>query len=110
MMERYGLIPKGTPLPGEGESGAATTTPKTTPASTNEIATITLKCRGLNLKKYEPSANDKLAYAVQEELQASPMFDSKETKLSGDIEQVDATNSVTFNFGVTLKLKHPMKL
>ena len=110
MMERYGLIPKGAPLPGEGDSTATTTAKASAPASTNEIATITLKCRGLNLKKYDPSANDKLAYAVQEELQASPMFDSKETKLSGDIEQVDATNSVTFNFGVTLKLKHPMKL
>src|SRR5204863_41845 len=32
-----------------------------------------------------------------------------ETKLSGDIESVDET-AVTFSFGVTLKLKHPMKL
>ena len=109
MMERYGLIKPGTALPSEGEPGAATAKP-TTPASTNEIAVITLKCQGLNLKKYDPSANDKLAFAVQEELRASPLCDKEGTKLSGDIEQVDATNSVTFSFGVTLKLKHPMKL
>ena len=69
-----------------------------------------MKCRGLNLIKYDPSANEKLAYALRDELLTSPMFDNKETKLSGDIEQVEATNSVTFSFGVTLKLKHPMKL
>ena len=109
MMERYGLIKPGTALPSEGEPGATTAKP-TTPASTNEIAVITLKCQGLNLKKYDPSANDKLAFAVQEELRASPLCDKEGTKLSGDIEQVDATNSVTFSFGVTLKLKHPMKL
>ena len=109
MMERYGLIKPGTALPSEGEPGAATAKPAT-PTSTNEIAVVTLKCQGLNLKKYDPSANDKLAFAVQEELRASPMFDKEGTKLSGDIEQVDATNSVTFSFGVTLKLKHPMKL
>ena len=109
MMERYGLIKPGTALPSEGEPGATAAKP-TTPASTNEIAVITLKCQGLNLKKYDPSANDKLAFAVQEELRASPLCDKEGTKLSGDIEQVDATNSVTFSFGVTLKLKHPMKL
>src|SRR6266513_115503 len=44
MMERYGLIPRGAPLPPEGES--APTTPKpATPTSTNEISVITMKCR-----------------------------------------------------------------
>jgi type IV pilus assembly protein PilM len=104
MMRRYGLMPRG-PTPSETAAAA-----KVTPTSTNEIAVITVKCRGLNLKKYSPTANDELAFAVQKELQASPLFDSKETKLSGDIEQVDATSSTTFSFGVTLKFKHPIKL
>src|SRR6266487_105181 len=116
MMERYHVLPPGmapgaTP-PTEGGEATATTTPtaaKTTPASTNEIAVITMKCRGLNLKKHSPTANNDLAYAVEKELQESPLFDRKETKLSGDIESVDET-AVTFSFGVTLKLKHPMKL
>jgi len=107
MLERYGLIPKGAPLPSEGEAAPAAA--KTTPVSTNEIAVITIKCRGLNLKKNDASANNNLAYAVQAELQASPLFDPKETKLSGDIENVDE-KADTFSFGVTLKLKRPMKL
>jgi len=110
MMERYGLIPRGATLPSEGEAPSTAATPtKSTPASTNEIAVVTVKCRGINLKRYSPDANDKLAFAVLSELQASPMFDSKETKFSGQIETVDET-AVTFSFGVTLKLKRPMKL
>jgi len=116
MMERYHVMPPGTGAAPttEGGDATATTTPtptaaKTTPTSTNEIAVITIKCRGLNLKKYSPTANNDLAYAVEKELQESPLFDRKETKLSGDIESVDET-AITFSFGVTLKLKHPMKL
>src|SRR5437867_1535464 len=115
MMERYHILPPGavpTTPPTERGDSSATATPgaaKTTPASTNEIAVITVKCRGLNLKKFSPTANNDLAYAVEKELQESPLFDRKETKLSGDIESVDET-AVTFSFGVTLKLKHPMKL
>src|SRR5438067_5520829 len=105
MMERYGLIPRGLPQPAEGEAGATTGTPAAkTQTSTNEIAEITVKCRGLNLKKVSPTANDELAFAVQDALRHSPLFDDKATKLSGPIEQVDETNSVTFSFGVTLKL------
>jgi hypothetical protein len=114
MMERYhiGAPPGAAAQPTEGgESTATPTTPAApkTPTSTNEIAVITVKCRGLNLKKYSPTANNDLAYAVEKELQESPIFDRKETKLSGDIESVDES-AVTFSFGVTLKLKHPMKL
>ena len=94
----------------EGEPSPAAATPKTAAASTNEISVITIKCRGLNLKKFSPTANDDLAFAVQNALLHSPLVDTNETKLSGPIEQVDETNSVTFSFGLTLKLKHPMKL
>src|SRR6185436_6779323 len=103
-----------TPTPsteGADPSATASATPSTpkTPASTNEIAVVTIKCRGLNLKKFSPTANNDLAYAVEKELQESPMFDRKETKFSGDIESVDET-AITFSFSVTLKLKKPMKL
>jgi len=111
MMERYHVLPPGMTPPTEGGEATAATTPTAakTPTSTNEIAVITIKCRGLNLKKYSPTANNDLAYAVEKELQESPLFDRKETKLSGDIESVDES-AVTFSFGVTLKFKHPMKL
>ena len=113
MMERYHILPPGaspTPPPEGGES-TTTATPAAakTPASTNEIAVITIKCRGLNLKRFSPTANNDLAYAVEKELQESPLFDRKETKLSGDIESVDET-AITFSFGVTLKFKRTMKL
>jgi len=110
MMERYGLRAPGAAPTTEGEPSPAAATPKTPAASTNEIAVITIKCRGLNLKKFSPTANDDLAFAVQNALLHSPLVDTNETKLSGPIEQVDETNSVTFSFGLTLKLKHPMKL
>src|SRR5881394_3316857 len=112
MMERYHIMPPGASPTQPTEGGDSTATPtaaKTTPASTNEIAVITIKCRGLNLKRHSPTANNDLAYAVEKELQESPLFDRKETKLSGDIEAVDET-AITFSFGVTLKFKHPMKL
>src|SRR5207249_10718495 len=111
MMERYGIRPSSVSALPESESPTAPTgLTKTTPASTNEIATITVKCRGLNLKKISPTANDDLAFAVQDALQKSPLFDPKETKLPGAIEQVDETNSVSFSFAVTLNLKPPKKL
>jgi len=111
MMERYHVVPPGVSAPTTegGEASATTAATKTTPASTNEISVVTVKCRGLNLKKFSPTANNDLAYAVEKELQESPLFDRKETKLSGDIESVDET-AITFSFGVTLKFKRPMKL
>lgn len=113
MMERYGLLPKGSAVaPAENETPAATPAAgakSSTPASTNEIAVINLKLRGVSGRKFDPTANDKLVYAVEKQLQANPIFDTKETKLSGQIENVDDA-ATTFSFGVTLKLKQPMKL
>jgi hypothetical protein len=116
MMIRYGLIPRDqvTPdgaAPDAGVSPDATgvTPAAKTAASTNEISVINVNCRGLNLKKSDPAANDKLAYALEKGLQASPLFDAKETKLTGEIQGVDDT-TLTFTFGVKLKLKHPLKL
>ncbi len=107
MLERYGLIPKGAVL--ESESTAASATPKAAPASTNEISVITVKCRGVNLKRHSPTANDELVFAVEKELQASPLFDPKESKAAGKIEPV-SESEITFSFDITLKLKRPMKL
>ncbi|HKS38662.1 MAG TPA: type IV pilus assembly protein PilM [Verrucomicrobiae bacterium] len=113
MMERYGLLPKGTAPATEGQDPTTQDTtaaaPATTPTSTNEISVITVKCRGLNMKRHSPTANDDLVFAVEKEIQASPLFDPKDSKLSGPIENVDA-KEITFSFGVTLKLKRPMKL
>jgi type IV pilus assembly protein PilM len=105
MMKRYGLVP------GKKGTGTTTTTEAVvpTPGNTNEIAVVNMTFRAVNMKTISPNANDELAYELERTLQSSPMFDPKETKLTGQIEVVD-TSAVTFGFGVTLRLKHPLKL
>jgi type IV pilus assembly protein PilM len=80
------------------------------PATPNDgqLDTITLICRAVNLSSVDPSANNDIAYAVENELKASPWFDPKTTQLSGQITADDATG--TFTFGVTVTLKTPLKL
>ena len=75
-------------------------------ASTN--STITLHFRGVALTHVSSSANTDIAYAVENELKASPLFEAKDTQLSPQIN-VDETTG-TFTFGVTLALKRPLKL
>jgi type IV pilus assembly protein PilM len=111
-MRRYGML-RGVPPEGAPDAALApdgTPAPAAKPAvSTNEISVVNVRCRGLNLKKSDPSANDKLAYALEKGLKGSPFFEEKETKLTGQIEGVDEAAS-TFTFGVQLKLKRPLKL
>ncbi len=78
--------------------------------STNEVSIISITCRGVDLSASSgvPSANQNIAYAVETALKASPLFDDKETQLVGD-NTPDPTTG-TFTFGVTVKLKRPMKL
>jgi hypothetical protein len=68
-----------------------------------------MKCRGVNLKRHSPTANADLAYSVENQLRASPLFDPKETKLSGTAENVGESD-LTFGFEVTLRFKNPIKL
>ncbi len=108
MLQRYGRLPGGA---GSTSSTNTTTTEAVapTPGNTNEIAVVNLTFRAVNMRPFSPMANDELAYELQRALQSSPMFDPKETKLTGQIEVVDAS-AVTFSFGVTLRLKNPIKL
>jgi hypothetical protein len=107
MLKRYGRLP--------GSSGTKTSTSTTIEAvapaagNTNEIAVVNMTFRAVNMRQISPMANNDLAYELQRALQASPMFDPKETKLTGQIEVVDAS-APTFSFGVTLRLKEPLKL
>ena len=103
MQQRYGVRVKGAPDVSE------TAAPKATAVATNEIAVFNVLCRGVNLKRHEATANNKLAVTLQKALQASPLFDPKETALSGQFENVDE-NTLTFSFGMKLKLKRPLKL
>lgn len=85
----------------------------TAPASkafASDLSNITIICRGVDLSATSgvPSANQDIAYAVEQALKASPFFDPAETGLAGD-NNPDPTTG-TFTFGVKLKLKHPLKL
>ena len=77
-------------------------------AATNEIATINLTIRAVNLSKARTSANNDLAFDLQKEMKASPLFDANETQFSGQLSEDD--NSPTFTFPMKIKLKRPMKL
>lgn len=107
LARRYGLIPRGD-AGGEGGGEAAEAKPKAkAPAnSTNEIAVINLTIRAVNLNA---RANGEIAYAVEKAMKGSPLFDEKDTQLSGTLEQV-AENAPSFSFPLKVKLKRPIKL
>ena len=77
-----------------------------------QFALLTFTMRGVNLKKVSAStfanAANELAFDLEKELKASPLFDDKETKLDGNITEED--DSPTFKFDVKVKLKKVVKL
>jgi len=74
-------------------------------AVTNEYSTITLVCRAVDVAQQQ--ARQIIPFALQAELNASPLFDPATTVLSPQVTPDDATS--TFSFGVTLGLKSPLK-
>lgn len=88
------------PPPVEGEAAA--------PAASDPDVTIKLVCRGVSLTQVSPSANTDIAFALESELQSSPLFDPKDTKLDGQIILDEASG--TFTFPVRVVLKKPLKL
>lgn len=106
---RYGLessMPSAEmPMYPEGDPNAPPMDQAAT-ASTNQV--ISLVCRGVNLSHVSPAASTDIAFALQRELQNSPLFDPQETRLDREIEYDDTTG--TFTFGVSLVLKRQLKL
>jgi hypothetical protein len=76
--------------------------------NTNEVATVKLLFRAINLTPVAPAANTELAFAVLRELQASPHADPAETQFEGNLNPDDQTG--TFTFGIQFKLKRPLKI
>jgi type IV pilus assembly protein PilM len=72
------------------------------------VVTLAMVCRAVSLSDVDPSANSDIAYALQNELQASPYFDPKTAQLSGEIRADDASG--TFTFGISVALKKPLNL
>ncbi len=137
-MRRYGIRPGGmgapgmaeAPMPGvapgmeapQPEGGAPVMNPDGTPAlnpdgtpmlsakkgATNEIDNITITFRAVSLNSIQPDANKEMLYSVLNELRNNPLFDPKETKDTGTIGTEESPG--TFTFGITVKLKQPLKL
>ena len=96
---RRGMMPEAAPV-----AAAA-------PVATNEVNTITLKCRAVDLSLPPMNIADASAtiiYSLQNELRASTnYFDAEKTEALGTTVQDPATG--TFTFDVTVVLKHPLK-
>jgi hypothetical protein len=123
MMRRYGLMMPGAPggdsasaAGGDGSAPAADGAGKKSATSTNELSLINVTCRGINNTRFKPSANNELAFDFQTHLQNNPLLKpfldttgTNATRLSRELDVVSETDP-TFSFGVTLKLKKPIKL
>lgn len=103
LARRYGLIPKAADAEGDG---AGETAAKKSAASTNEVATLNITIRAVNLKA---KANSEVAYELERGMKASALFDEKETQLSGNLDQVE-DGAPSFTFPLKVKLKRPIKL
>jgi type IV pilus assembly protein PilM len=62
---------------------------------------VTMVCRAVNLTALDPSANSEIAYALENEIKASPLVDAKNTQLTGQITPDDSNGTFTFMLSVT---------
>jgi type IV pilus assembly protein PilM len=115
LLERYGLIRPGmlrpsAEQPAESTEGApAEGGEGTTTKSTNQVGIVYVTFRAVDLTRGgNPAANGDLIFAVENAVQGSSLLDKEGTKLHGDKSNVDDATS-TFTFGMTLKLKQPIK-
>ena len=102
MMQRYGLASAET---FGGPAVAAAPVAQT--ASTNEVSSFNVTCRAVSRRSLDATADDRLLFALVDQLRESALFDPAETRLSSPVTRDD---ELTFSFGITLKLKTPIKL
>jgi type IV pilus assembly protein PilM len=113
--------PAGAAVPPPGAPADGSTPPATDPTTglpvatepvknTNEVATITLLCRGVNLTSVSADANKVIAFAVLNELKACPLFDAEGTKFDEQQQYLLDETTGTFTFGLTVKLKQPLRI
>ena len=72
------------------------------------ISNVVITCRLIDRKKLLPSANEDMAFAVKDALNASSWF--KDAKLWDMGVQADPTDTNTMTFEINVGLKHPFKL
>jgi len=100
-----------TPVEGQQpRRGGAKAAAARTSSGENEIHTILLVCRSVNLNRIKADAHTIIAESVAEEFRAQTnYFIPNATKVVGEIPGTDLTN-LTFTFNVALKLARPVKL
>lgn len=110
LMRRYADV--GRPVMGEEPiyrpADPAMADPNAATGVATNVGTIRLECRGVSLSKNDPSANNKLAFALLDDLRRSPLVDPQGTQLGAQIVEDEPTS--TFSFEITLALKRPLKL
>jgi hypothetical protein len=94
--------------PGMGGYGDGQAPPAGNTPDQSQDNSITLIFRAVNLTSVDPSASSEIAYAVESQLKACPIFDPKATQLSGQMSPDDSNG--TFTFGMTVTLLNPLKL
>jgi type IV pilus assembly protein PilM len=110
-MARYGLKSYGgaTATPeAQTQQTEVSNEPKKSASNTNEVSTVTITFRAVSISAAAAGANQELVFSVIDEIRKSPLFDEKETTSAGNIGNEEAPG--TFNFGVNVKLKRPLKL
>jgi type IV pilus assembly protein PilM len=86
----------------------ATVLPGLSVSSTNQISTVKIVCRAVDLSSIVSDANTTIIYTLENELKASPLLDPKDTQIVGTITPDEATR--TFSVTFLLSLKNPLKL
>jgi type IV pilus assembly protein PilM len=103
-MPNYQGMPGGAPsgMPNEGAPPPPPVDANGSPAPADgsAAANIILVCRAVNLTSVDPSANSEIAYAVENEIKASPLVDPKATQLTGQITPDDSNGTFTFTVNV----------
>jgi len=85
-----------------GEMPPRVPPPDSSPSADSTAKVITFVCRAVSLTAVDSSANTSIAYAVENEIKASPLVDPKATQLSPNISPDDANGTFTFTVNVTL--------
>ena len=100
MRERYGRFMNAPAAAPEAAAGP--------PPATNEINTIKVTCRAVNLQKFQADANSKLALTFVDRVKTLTNYFNANEMVLGNIA-LPEPSAVTFTFDVTLKLKTPIK-
>jgi type IV pilus assembly protein PilM len=78
-------------------------------AASPYIHYISIKCKAMNLAGLSPDANTKFVFALEQSFKTNAVFVAEGTALAEKIDNV-AQDALTFGFGLTLRVKKPIKL